>query len=70
MVSLVPTFTPPEPQDMDMEIASDEKPEEMDAVVIPGQTEKDNIFIFIVDRSGSMGGKKMDMTKEALKLFI
>ncbi len=37
---------------------------------IPGSEEKDNVFIFIVDRSGSMGGKKMDMTKEALKLFI
>jgi len=38
--------------------------------LIPGSEEKDNVFIFIVDRSGSMGGKKMDMTKEALKLFI
>lgn len=28
------------------------------------------MFIFIVDRSGSMSGRKMDMTKEALKLFI
>lgn len=28
------------------------------------------MFIFIVDRSGSMGTKKMEMTKEALKLFI
>ncbi len=42
----------------------------MDAIAIPGQMEKDNIFIFIVDRSGSMSGQKMDMTNEALKLFI
>jgi uncharacterized protein with von Willebrand factor type A (vWA) domain len=26
--------------------------------LIPGSEEKDNVFIFIVDRSGSMGGKK------------
>ena len=28
------------------------------------------MFIFIVDRSGSMSGQKMEMTKEAMKLFI
>jgi Mg-chelatase subunit ChlD len=31
---------------------------------------EDFCFIFIVDRSGSMSGKKMETTKEALKLFI
>lgn len=51
-------------------MAENEKPEELEPIVIPGQSEKDNVFIFIVDRSGSMGGKKMEMTKEALKLFI
>ena len=70
MISLVPTFVPPEPQDQEAEITEDEKPEEVDSIVIPGQQEKDNVFVFIVDRSGSMSGKKMDMTKEALKLFI
>ena len=30
----------------------------------------EDVFIFIVDRSGSMKGKKMEMTIEALKLFI
>jgi hypothetical protein len=67
-VSLVPTFVPPEPQDMEAKILEDEKPEEVDAVTIPGS--EDNIFVFIVDRSGSMSGQKMEMTKEALKLFI
>lgn len=28
------------------------------------------LFIFLVDRSGSMSGSRMDLTKEALKLFI
>ena len=29
-----------------------------------------SIFTFVVDRSGSMGGQKMEITKESLKLFI
>ena len=53
-----------------MEITENEKPEELDVINIPGAAEKDNVFVFIVDRSGSMGGQKMQMTKEALKLFI
>ncbi|CDW74221.1 UNKNOWN [Stylonychia lemnae] len=28
------------------------------------------VFVFLVDRSGSMKGNKMDMTLEALRLFI
>jgi Mg-chelatase subunit ChlD len=72
MASIVPTFTPPNPQDTDPdpETVENEKPEELDAIQIAGQAEKDNVFIFIVDRSGSMSGQKMEMTKEALKLFI
>jgi Mg-chelatase subunit ChlD len=31
---------------------------------------EDFCFIFIVDRSGSMGVKRMEITKDALKLFI
>jgi uncharacterized protein with von Willebrand factor type A (vWA) domain len=53
-----------------MEIVENEKPEEIDMVEIPGQAEKDNVFIFLIDRSGSMSGQKMEATKEALKLFI
>jgi len=30
----------------------------------------DQIFIFFLDRSGSMDGKKMKMANDALKLFI
>lgn len=38
LVSLVPTFVPPQPQDMldDFEVMEDEKPEELDSLVIPG----------------------------------
>lgn len=32
--------------------------------------EKDTIFVFLVDRSGSMNGPKMNMTRDALNLFI
>jgi von Willebrand factor A domain-containing protein 5 len=31
---------------------------------------KDFHFIFIVDRSGSMGGARIEQTKEALQIFI
>jgi Mg-chelatase subunit ChlD len=68
LVSLVPTFTPPNPQE-EMEVVENERPEEADSIKLPGEA-SDNVFIFIVDRSGSMGGQKMEMTKEALKLFI
>jgi hypothetical protein len=63
----VPTFVPPQPQDQDLETAENEKPELLDAVV---DESKDNVFFFIVDCSGSMSGSKIDMTKEALELFI
>jgi von Willebrand factor A domain-containing protein 5 len=39
-------------------------------VKMPGQVKEESVFIFLVDRSGSMSGQKMEMTKEALKLFI
>ena len=68
MVSLVPTFNPPEPQEEDVEITENERPEEID--VVDYAKEKDTLFVFVVDRSGSMDGQKMQMTKEALKLFI
>jgi Mg-chelatase subunit ChlD len=31
---------------------------------------KDFCFVFLVDRSGSMSGSRIEVTKEALKLFI
>jgi len=29
-----------------------------------------NVYNFIVDRSASMGGEKMEITRQSLKLFI
>ena len=31
---------------------------------------KDYCFVFLIDRSGSMSGSRIDVTREALKLFI
>jgi uncharacterized protein with von Willebrand factor type A (vWA) domain len=39
-------------------------------VPISGQDVSNQIFIFLIDRSGSMDGDKMEMAKDALKLFI
>jgi len=39
-------------------------------IPISGQDVSDQIFIFLIDRSGSMNGDKMEMAKDALKLFI
>lgn len=62
MASLVPTFEPIEPQDATI---TTETPES--AEISMG---RDFCFIFIVDRSGSMSGHRMETTKQALKLFI
>ncbi len=62
MASLVPTFEPVEPQDA---VITSESPESLE--ISEG---RHFCFIFIVDRSGSMGGHRMETTKQALKLFI
>jgi hypothetical protein len=36
LVSLVPTFVPPNPQDQEIEIVENERPEELDSVSLPG----------------------------------
>lgn len=62
LASFVPTFEPPQPQDL---VVSEEAPEETE--LTKGE---EFCFIFLVDRSGSMSGRRMEITKEALKLFI
>jgi len=64
-VSLVPTFDPVQPQDF-FEINEDEKPEQLEL-----SNGADFHFIFIVDRSGSMGmNNRMKIAKDALSLFV
>ena len=53
-----------------MEVVDNEKPDEIDHEKIPGEMVSDQIFIFLLDRSGSMSGSNIEMAKEALKLFI
>jgi Mg-chelatase subunit ChlD len=62
MASLVPTFEPVEPQDA---VITSETPESLDL-----SEGRDFCFVFMVDRSGSMKGLRMETTKTALKLFI
>ena len=62
--SLVPTFEPPEPQE-DLEVLEDEDPES--SIISFGSN---YYFVFIVDRSYSMSGRRIETCKAALKLFI
>lgn len=67
-VSLVPTFEPVAPQDAELAVVHDEKPE-------PSQLEGSDgsafHFIFLVDRSGSMSGNnQMEIARNALTLFM
>ena len=65
VASLVPTFEPPAPQE-DLEVLHDEEPDMTQ--LAPGS---DFHFVFVVDRSGSMGGAgRMDAAKSALKIFM
>jgi uncharacterized protein with von Willebrand factor type A (vWA) domain len=67
MFSFVPQFEGIQ-QTTELETAVEERPEPQE---IPGEyVEENNYFIFIVDRSGSMSGTKMETTKEALTLFL
>lgn len=67
LISIVPTFVAAEPQDLELETAENERPEELESVV---EDPDDNVFFFIVDCSGSMQGQNIDMTREALALFV
>lgn len=61
MVSIVPTFEPPQPQEV---IYSNEVPESVSALG------SQLLYLFLIDCSGSMAGSRINTTKEALKLFI
>lgn len=67
MFSFVPSFQE-STSSTEFEAVTDERPEPQELPASLGQT--DNFFIFIVDRSGSMSGSKMNTTNEALVLFL
>jgi Mg-chelatase subunit ChlD len=64
MASFVPTLEQPQPQE-EFEVLQDEEPES--ASLSKGD---EFFYVFIVDRSGSMSGRKIEVTKYAMKLFI
>jgi Mg-chelatase subunit ChlD len=65
MVAFTPTFLAKEAKPEKIEICQGEKPE-----ISNPKPEGTHLFIFIVDRSGSMNGDKMNITIESLKLFL
>jgi len=63
-ISFVPVFHSPEETD-EIEILEDQEPE-LETVYEPESLH----FIFVLDRSGSMGYDRMEKAKAALKLFL
>ena len=62
---MVPTFANPDPQDL-CNLVYDERPENL-AYYNP----EDFMFVFIIDRSGSMKDKnRIKMATDALQLFV
>lgn len=67
MAQFLPTFEAAQPQDEKPQFKDDE--EELDEVEIDQNLQDEmqkTCFIFIVDRSGSMGGSSIEVTKKAL----
>jgi len=56
MVSLVPSFEPKQPQELN--VLEDEDP-----VGTSFYKSQDFLYVFVVDRSGSMEGNRMEITK-------
>ena len=56
--------------DNGQKISYTDNEEELEEKDVDKNLTSNNIYDFIVDRSGSMGGSKMNVTKESLKLFI
>ena len=63
-VSFVPTWEPPQPQDVCSVITGEPPSSEMT------YNANELLFVFLLDRSGSMNGPRMIKANEALKLFI
>ena len=68
MFSFMPSFQESLPSATPLETQFDERPEPQD---LPKTLQElGSLFVFIVDRSGSMSGSKMTTTNEALVLFL
>lgn len=67
MISFVPNFIEKEVDESQITLVEEVRPDPQD---VPSYHEGDNLYIFIVDRSGSMTGSKMQTTNNALVLFL
>ena len=65
MAQFMPTFNEVAVAPSKVEVTEDIEEDEIKAELEPSQC-----FMFVVDRSGSMSGSRMEITKEALRLFI
>ena len=63
-LSFVPTFEPPQPQEL-FEVLDDEEPESTTTAASEGM-----FFVFLLDRSGSMNGPRIWKATQSLVLFI
>ena len=70
MTQFMPTFQKVQPQEQITFTPSEDEPEEEEIKEELKKQIEGTCFIFAVDRSGSMSGTKMEVTNEAMKLFI
>ena len=67
----MPTFEAQQPQENpDQKIKYLDNERELDENEVDSSLDDQYVFTFVVDRSGSMSGTKMNITKEAMKLFV
>ena len=73
MAEFMPTFATADiEEDKDKSITYTEDEDDFEEMEPPmdNALEFEHFFVFIVDRSGSMGGERIEITKKALELFM
>lgn len=73
MAEFMPTFTTfdnDESKDKSISYTEDEWDFEDMETPVDEELDFEHFFVFIVDRSGSMGGERIEITKKALELFM